>query len=1492
MGSPDGATECMGVTDAEEPGRNANFETLHQVTLTGAFFLQQTEVTQRQWLRRFPDNNPSEFDECGLDCPVETVNWWEAIAYANALSVADGLEPCYALSGCDPSLAGTGLECSTITIADPYAHANPYLCEGYRLPMEAEWEYSYRAGSTTAFYNGPVTYHSTQPLDENLDEIGWYGGNSGVDYEPGYDCTGWYSGSTVCGPHEVGLKLPNDWGLYDMAGNIHEWVWDVFTSYSTDPVEDPHGATAAGLHRLRGGAWPSIAIRTRAAAGGVLEVAVSTNYSGLRIARSVFPLHCYDDLNNEGEAATDCGGECRGCTRDDACSEDSDCHSNICAEDICQDGATGDYCDNSDHCIEIEDWCNETCLERTEGVSCGADEQCPGELYCAAGFCRDGSTGDPCNNTADCAETTDNCRAGTCQPREEGSQCDGGDPECPEPLFCSSEAICHDGGEGDSCAGGGGHDDCATPFYCGSIGVCEPDRGLADGCENDAQCESNQCSNGYCAPSGFAYIPAGTFCMGSPGGGGTDECPEGETEPGRSSNEGLHAVTLTQSFYMQATEVTQGQWLDHFPDNHPSQYDECGLNCPVEQVNWFEAVAYANSLSVSEGLEPCYTLVGCDPTEAGTTITCDEVTVSDSGAAGNPYHCEGYRLPTEAEWEYSYRAGTETAFYNGAITHTGVDPPDENLSAIGWFGGNSEVAYGSPTTCASYPGGPATCGTHEVGTRAPNSWGLYDMAGNVAEWVYDAYGGAYSQVPATNPLGSDNTQRVRRGGGFVNQADACRAADRGSSAPDDWNPGRGFRVARTLFPGHCTDGETNTGETDVDCGGDCRPCLVAAACSTDGDCATNNCSNDVCAIKGFSYIPPGTFCMGSPGGGGSTDCPDGTAELGRQDNEGPRHQVTLTRGFYMESTEVTQGQWLEHFENNPSVYTACGNDCPVDEANGWEAVAYVNALSVSQGLEPCYTLDGCDPSQAGTDIECANVAVSDPDAFGNAYLCEGYRLPTEAEWEYAYRAGTTTAFYTGDITHSDREPLDTNLDVIAWYGGNSGVSYEPGDDCTGWYSGSTVCGTHPVGEKQPNEWGLYDMSGNLWEWVWGGFENYSSATVVDPQGASAAVDTNRGGSFLNGASGPRASARYNRATGGRAHILGFRSARTLFPSHCEDGETSGSETGLDCGGDCRPCRLAASCSVDRDCGSEHCSNEHCAPEGFAYIPAGTFCMGSPDGATECMGVTSPEELGRSGIETPHQVTLTDGYFMQLTETTQSEWLQHFPDNNPSLFDDCGLDCPVDRVNWWEAVAYVNALSVSEGLEPCYALQGCDTDQAGIGIECSDVVISDSTASGNPYACEGYRLPTEAEWEYAYRAGTTTAFYHGDITNTEKTPLDSGLDEIGWYGGNAAVLYDDGFSCAGWFEGSDVCGTHKAADKRANDWGLFDMSGNVREWAWDWYESYPTDAVDDPLGGATGSWRVLRGGSVYSNASSCRAASRDFLSPTSRSGSIRPVRSLP
>lgn len=280
---------------------------------------------------------------------------------------------------------------------------------------------------------------------------------------------------------------------------------------------------------------------------------------------------------------------------------------------------------------------------------------------------------------------------------------------------------------------------------------------------------------------------------------------------------------------------------------------------------------------------------------------------------------------------------------------------------------------------------------------------------------------------------------------------------------------------------------------------------------------------------------------------------------------------------------------------------------------------------------------------------------------------------------------------------------------------------------------------------------------------------------------------------------------------------------------------------------------------------------------FRYIPAGRFQMGSPEG-----------EPGRRDNETLHAVTLTRNYWLGETEVTQGQW-ERLMGNNPSRFAECGADCPVESVSWFEAAAFANRLSEEAKLPACYEMRDCkgtlggglpDGETYGTGdYQCGEVVFAG-------LACRGYRLPTEAEWERAARGDSEkqTPIYTGGLTLRGANDGPE-LDEIAWYGGNSGVDYMGGFDCSGWEEKQypeqKICGTHAVGGRRANDWRLHDMLGNVYEWTWDWYGAYPAAQVEDPLGSENASFRVLRGCGWITDARKCRAAYRIYDSPAWR-----------
>ena len=891
------------------------------------------------------------------------------------------------------------------------------------------------------------------------------------------------------------------------------------------------------------------------------------------------------------------------------------------------------------------------------------------------------------------------------------------------------------------------------------------------------------------ALANMVWIPGGTFVMGSP----TNELERG-------SDETQHTVTLS-GFYMSRFEVTQAEYL-WLVGTNPMPYYTDDPNRPVMWVSKYDATNYCYLLNVREG------------------------------RLGSGWE---YRLPTESEWEYACRGGTTTPFHYG---------PDL-LSGMANFYGKSEYidGVGSSTNASGIFKARPTA----VGSYAPNGFGLYDMHGNTAELCLDWYG-TYPTGSVVNPWGpASGTNGVIRGGYFVNAGTQCRAARRNSGRASFRYSWVGMRLVFAQTPPCITQhpvtqtvtagsnvifsvsasgsatvgfqwqredvnisGETGStlalNDVQLSSSGSYRVIVSNSAGSVTSQVAiltvalpaspptitqqplsqtvnegsdasftvgvtgnplpayqwqfngadltgaieatlnlTNvrpaHCGNYAVVVSNsvgvvtsevatlnaipngppdnMVWIPGGTFVMGSP-----------TNEVGRSGDEA-QHTVTLS-GFYMSRYEVTQREYLAVVGSNPSYFKGDLNR-PVEWVNSLSATNYCHLLNVREGR------------------------------LGSSWQ---YRLPTESEWEYACRAGTTEPFHYGQNLLSGM----ANFVGTDEYFGGVGRSNNP--------SGVYLNRTTAVGSYAPNGFGLYDMHGNVWEWCLDWYGTYPTGSVANPRGPATGSDrVFRGGGWMGAVTACRSSERTHFDPRLNDHRVGFRPV--LAPVQ------PGSP----------------------------------APTNMVWIPGGTFVMGSPT-----------NEVGRWGVEVQYTVTVS-GFHMSRYEVTQREYLA-VVGTNPSYFPG-DLNRPVEQATWYDATNYCHLLNLREG------------------------------RLGSSWQ---YRLPTESEWEYACRAGTTTPFHYGPDLLSGMANFCGRFEYIGGVGtsNNPSGV---------WLYRTTAVGSYAP-----NAWGLYDMHGNVGEWCLDWYGAYPMGSVANPRGSASGSYRVVRGGGWHDAALNCRAAFRGDISP--------------
>ena len=627
----------------------------------------------------------------------------------------------------------------------------------------------------------------------------------------------------------------------------------------------------------------------------------------------------------------------------------------------------------------------------------------------------------------------------------------------------------------------------------------------------------------------FVLLPPGEFLMGS-----TEEqiqaavaliiASEPNVDPRTKSafaefERPQHRVVLTKPAWIGTTEVTIGQFKKFVEaTQYVTQAEQLGsgntnstvevtdpnkrnlLNWrapgyqvtddwPVTQVTWNDAIAFCNWISTREQLAPCYQ-------------------VDDQGHWTFNEIANGFRLPTDAEWEYACRAGTTTQYWFGDDAKL--------LDQHGWYDQNAGESARS------------------VGLKRPNPFGLFDTAGNVWEWCWDWRDAKwYAASPENDPHGPDlGRHRVVRGGVWDFTASNCRSAYRTARTPEARHFNVGFRVVRTIdepAKSKASDPPTqaSTPAPAMKRVGPAPPSAIApfetqqakshqAAWASHLDTTVETINS---VGMSMILIPPGEFLMGSTDAqvqteGGASASPE-TKKNNRGDAEQPQHRVTITKPFRIGATEVTIGQFKKF-----AASTGFETKTQIAKDTTKQTPSTAKQPPANNYLNPSYPV--------ADNFPVSVVSWDDATSFCK-WLSKTekttYRLPTEAEWEYACRAGTVSSYSFGD-----------------------GVALLPQH---GWYHGNSRGKAHPVAAKLPNSFGLYDMHGNVCEWCqsWYDAKAYETSIPNDPLGPSVGSSrVLRGGNWYNLAYNAESSYRARLAPSERHDILGFRCVRVIETS--------------------------------------------------------------------------------------------------------------------------------------------------------------------------------------------------------------------------------------------------------------------------------------------------------------------------------------------------------
>nr|AGS53726.1 hypothetical protein [uncultured bacterium contig00068] len=796
-------------------------------------------------------------------------------------------------------------------------------------------------------------------------------------------------------------------------------------------------------------------------------------------------------------------------------------------------------------------------------------------------------------------------------------------------------------------------------------------------------------------------------------------------------------ITLSDDFYMGKYEVTQDQWVAVMGSN-PSIWNggpgreaaagEVQGKRPVEYISWYDAIIFCNKLSITEGLSPVYSINGnTNPDNWGTKPTTSNSTWNAVETVNN---ANGYRLPTEAQWEYACRAGTTTAYNTGASINNNT----------GWYSVNSDGR------------------THEVGKKPANAWGLYDMHGNVFEWCWDWHG--YLLTGELNPTGpTSGTSRIVRGGGYSAAGEDLRSAYRGYAYPYANGNNVGLRLARQLTSSYIVTFNSNGGDNSAS-----PSTKTVTSPATTIDNLPSPPTRQNYTFNGWNTHPYG---------------------------EG--YGTAFTASTPVTGHITVYAQWTE----NPYYIVTFNN-------NGGTGT-YPSAKTVFYPATTVETLP-TPPTRTGYLFTGWNTQ-----ADGNGIAFAATTTVTGNITVYAQWASPVVTFNkNGGITEANPQTITVVFPSVS-VGTLPTPPSRPGYVFVGWNTWSDGIGSEFIASTQVrNNITVYAQWKPLYTVT---FNSNGGNTEADPPTLEIIenffidplpVPPTRTGYVFNG---------WNTQANGNGTVLNVYSvvvtANVTWYAQWRTAAIT-STTGIE----------------------------------MVAIPAGAFTPGSP----------LDEPGRRPGVdEQQYGAYLGSGFYMGKYEVTQEQWLAVMG-SNPSAFNgdpsvigalpepgEVQSKRPVDSVSWYEILVFCNKLSLLEGLSPAYRIySSTNPDDWG-----SVPMVFDNTWDNAEIVpnSNGYRLPTEEQWEYACRAGTTTAYNTGATIN----------DNTGWYLLNSNNK------------------THEVGKKPANAWGLYDMHGNVYELCWE----------SATVGNVWWNYRAIRGGSFKEEWQCLRSAYHEAAFPNDK-----------